>query len=68
MQIAAASVAVSEMRPVYFVGHPPGPYPNWAPPSPSPPTISANKYPVFIRLRDALPRKYLKDHIVVRRY
>jgi hypothetical protein len=24
-------VAVSEMRPVYFVGHPPGPYPVYAP-------------------------------------
>jgi hypothetical protein len=29
-----ASVAVSEMRPVYFVGHPPGLYPGY--PSPSP--------------------------------
>ena len=32
-------------------------------PPPSPP-ISASKYPVFMALRDVLPRKYLKGHIV----
>jgi hypothetical protein len=33
-------------------------------PPPSPPTISVSKYSAFIALRDALPRKYLKGHIV----
>ena len=34
---------------------------------PSPSTISVSKYSVFITLRDGLPRKYLKRHIVARR-
>jgi hypothetical protein len=32
-----------------------------------PHTISASKYPVFPALRDGLPRKYLKRHIVAYR-
>jgi hypothetical protein len=31
------------------------------------PPISVSKYSVFIALRDVLPRKYLKRHIVARR-
>jgi hypothetical protein len=37
-------VAVSEMRPVYFVGHPPGPY---LPTLPLPPRVVLGKYLVF---------------------
>jgi len=65
MQVAANRVAVPEMRPVQNVRYVPGPYRT---PLSLPPIVSANKYPVFIRLRDALPRKYWRNQMFARRY
>jgi hypothetical protein len=64
MQAHTPQVAVSEIRPVYSVGGPPGPYPGTYP---LPLPISVSKYSVFRALREGLPRKYLKRHIVARR-
>lgn len=56
MRVGAARVTVSEIRPVYTT------------PLSLSPTISVSKYPVFMDLGDALPRKYLKIHMVACRY